>query len=65
LNQWILDPETLPQNANPKKHTIRKIAFSECGDKIAALNMDGTLFMMNFDLRDESKQQSIYDTLAM
>lgn len=62
LNQWILDPETPPAQANPKKATIRKIAFSDGGDKIAAANMDGCLYLMGFDLREQSKQASLYDT---
>lgn len=51
LAQWVCDPpyQQLAQ-ANPKKSTIRKIAFSAYGDKLAALNMEGSLFMSNFEL---------------
>jgi hypothetical protein len=36
--------------AQPKKSTIRKIAFSAYGDKMAAMNLEGSLFMNNFEL---------------
>lgn len=65
LNQWILDPETPPAQANPKKATIRKIAFSDGGDKIAAVNMDGIFYMSNFDLKESSKQSTLYDTAGL
>jgi WD40 repeat protein len=39
LAQWVCDPpyQKLAE-ANPKKTTIRKIAFSAYGDKMAAMN---------------------------
>jgi len=51
-----------PNLANPKKSTVKKIAFSDSGDKVAALNMEGAFFMMNFDLSEISKQTSLIST---
>lgn len=37
-------------NTSSKKLTIEKCMFSNYGDKLAALNSDGTFFMFNFDM---------------
>lgn len=41
LNQWLLDKETPPAQANPKKATVKSIEFNAYGDKFAALNTGG------------------------
>ena len=38
------------KNKSSKKLTIEKCSFSSYGDKLAALNSDGTLFMFNFNM---------------
>lgn len=51
LAQWVCDPPLNQlKDANPKKATIRKIQFSAYGDKLAALNMEGSLFVANFEM---------------
>jgi len=59
----MLDKETPPAQANPKKATVKKIEFNTYGDKFAALNMGGNLFMMNFDLETSSKVDPLFSTL--
>jgi hypothetical protein len=48
LRQWICEPEIPLQAANPKKSTVKKIEFSNFGDKFVALNLDGSLFIFSF-----------------
>lgn len=50
LNQWLLDKETPPAAANPKKATVKHIEFNAYGDKFLALNTGGQFFVMSFDL---------------
>ena len=64
LNQWILDKDTPPAQANPKKATIRRMAFSNYGGKLAAINTGGHLFVMNFDLQESSKHEPIFSTIS-
>ena len=42
------------KNKSSKKLTIEKCSFSSYGDKLAALNSDGTLFMFNFNMHPAS-----------
>ena len=63
LNEWILDKATPPEQANPKKTTVKRIEFNSFGDKFAALNMGGNLFLMNFDLETQSKVDPLFSTL--
>jgi len=63
LNQWMLDKDTPPNQANPKKATVKKIEFNSYGDKFAALNTGGQLFVMNFDLETSSKVEPLWSTL--
>jgi hypothetical protein len=51
-DQWIT--ETDAKNANPKKTTIKKIRFSNYGDKLVANNMEGSVFMYRFDTYEQS-----------
>ena len=53
LNQWVLEPDLPPKDANPKKSTVKKIVFSHYGDKFVSLNQEGTLFLHSFDLKDD------------
>ena len=64
LNQWILDKDTPPAQANPKKSTLKKLAFTSYGNKFVALNTGGHLFMMNFDLHESSKYDPLFSTLT-
>ena len=64
LNQWILDKDTPPAQANSKKATVRKLTFSSYGNKILALNTGGHMFMMNFDLQESSKYDPLFSTLT-
>jgi len=64
LNQWILDKDTPPAQANPKKATVRRIAFSNYGNKLAAVNTGGHIFAMNFDLQENSKYEPLFGTLS-
>jgi WD40 repeat protein len=47
LDQWVTDPDI--KNVNPKKGTIKKIAFSKYGDKLVCSSMEGSVFMFKFD----------------
>jgi hypothetical protein len=60
----MLDKETPPAQANPKKATVKRIEFSSYGDKFGALNMGGQLFLMNFDLETSSKIEPLFSTLS-
>ena len=64
LNQWILDKDTPPAQANPKKATVRKLAFSSYGNKLAAINTGGHMFVMNFDLQEHSKYEPLFGTIS-
>ena len=63
LNQWLLDKDTPPNQANPKKSTVKRIEFNSYGDKFAAINTGGQLFVMNFDLETSSKVDPLFSTL--
>ena len=63
LNQWMLDKETPPNQANPKKATVKRIEFNSYGDKFGVLNTGGQLFLMNFDLETSSKIEPLFSTL--
>jgi len=45
---------------NTKKATIKKIVFSNYGDKIISNNMDGSIFMHKFDTFEVSKTVPIF-----
>jgi WD40 repeat protein len=53
LNQWVLEPDLPLKEANPKKSAVKKINFSNYGDKFVSLNAEGTLFLHSFDLRGD------------
>lgn len=59
--QWMLEKD--PNRSNPKKSTVKKVQFNAYGDKFAALNTGGNLFMMNFDLQISSKVDPLFSTL--
>jgi len=59
----MLDKDTPPNQANPKKATVKRIEFNSYGDKFAALNTGGQLFIMNFDLDTSSKMDPLYTTM--
>lgn len=59
----MLDKDTPPTQANPKKATVKRIEFNSYGDKFAALNMGGSLFLMNFNLETSSKVEPLFSTL--
>lgn len=63
LSQWVLDKDTPPQNANPKKSTVKRIEFNSYGDRFAALNTGGQLFIMGFDLETTSKVEPLFTTM--
>jgi hypothetical protein len=50
LDQWLT--ETDLKSVNPKKGTIKKIQFSNYGDKIICNNMEGSIYMFRFDTYD-------------
>jgi len=60
----MLDKETPPAQANPKKATVKRIEFNSYGDKFGALNVGGHLFLMNFDLETSSKVEPLFSTLS-
>ena len=64
LNQWLLDKDTPPNQANPKKATVKRLEFNSYGDKFGALNTGGQLFLMNFDLETTSKVEPLFSTLS-
>lgn len=41
---------------------MKRISFNAFGDKFAALNTGGELFLMNFDLETSSKVDPIFHT---
>ena len=59
-----MDKDTTPNQANPKKSTVKRIEFNSYGDKFAALNTGGHLFVMNFDLETSSKVEPLFSTLT-
>lgn len=59
----MLDKDTPPNQANPKKATVKRIEFNAYGDKFGALNTGGQLFLMNFDLETTSKVEPLFSTL--
>ena len=63
LSQWVLDKDTPPQSANPKKSTVKRIEFNSYGDRFAALNTGGQLVIMNFDLETSSKVEPVFTTM--
>ena len=62
LNQWILDKSTKIDQVNPKKATIKKLEFSQQGNKFTALNTGGQFYMMAFDLYAHSKTDPLFST---
>jgi len=58
----VVEPDVLPRNANPKKSTIRKVMFSNYGDRMACINFEGSFFMCNFDLDPSSREEPFFST---
>lgn len=59
----MLDKDTPPNQANPKKATVKRIEFNAYGDKFGCLNTGGQFFLMNFDLETSSKVEPLFSTL--
>jgi len=57
-----LEPDVPPAQAQAKKSTVKKLAFTSYGDKIAALNLEGSFFISNFDLHEGSKHHPLFTT---
>ena len=45
---------------NPKKATIKKIVFSNYGDKVFSSNMEGRIFVHKFDTLEATKTVPIF-----
>lgn len=58
LDQWTTQMDF--KNVNPKKATIKKIAFSDYGDKLATSNMEGSFFLFNFDTYESAKYVPVF-----
>lgn len=54
-----------PAQANPRKTTVKRIEFSNYGDKIFALNMEGSLFIHSFDLGEQSKVTPLFKSKGL
>lgn len=48
------------KNINTKKAAIKKIVFSNYGDKVVSSNMDGSVFIHKFEANDASKTMPIF-----
>jgi WD40 repeat protein len=59
LNQWITEPGDA-KSIDPKKATIKKIAFNEYGDKMYCNNVEGNIFVFNFDTKEQLMTMPIY-----
>ena len=49
LDAWLLEPEVPPHSANPRKATVKQIEFNSFGDRFTTLNLEGSLFVHNFE----------------
>ncbi len=58
LDQWFTVQDV--KNANPKKTTVKKLAFSSFGENFSALSLDGSFNMFRFDLLESSKTNPLF-----
>ena len=59
IDQWVTEPGDI-KNSDPKKNTIKKIIFNSYGDKVYCTNLEGNIYVFNFDKQDYSKEVPIY-----
>lgn len=59
IDHWETDYGDV-KNINPKKSTIKKIQFSNYGDKIVSATMDGSIFMHKFDNYESARALPIF-----
>eukprot|EP00347_Sterkiella_histriomuscorum_P004436 403360465 len=60
LDHWETEHQLDPKNINQKKATLKKIQFSNYGDKVVSLNMEGSIYMHKVDNQESSRVQPIY-----
>ncbi len=61
----MLEPDSPLKDTNPKKQTVKKIVFSHFGDRFLSLNLEGTLFLHSFDLKEDKSALFIAKNLKI